>query len=190
MVWTDLTTMIYVVPLIITAFVLLLGGSFLGLASIADIHCPVCWGADRYSPPAPLRPSAPCCRKRRRADKTALRRGSATGVFRGPPGRAGRPPSTAAIFRGLRARRLPRPPERSGRTTARCTRRATVRRYGGSSWHPRAADRDHCGTSSPIVRSAVCRRLVASCRVLMAAAWSPPAACFSATPCAVRPSCT
>lgn len=42
MVWTDLTAMIYVVPLIITVFVLLLGGSFFGLASIADIHCPVC----------------------------------------------------------------------------------------------------------------------------------------------------
>ena len=42
MVWTDLSTMTYMVPLIIIAFVLLLVADFFGLASMRDIHCPVC----------------------------------------------------------------------------------------------------------------------------------------------------
>ncbi len=42
MLWTDLSVMVYMVPLIVTAFVLLLVADFFGLASLADIHCPVC----------------------------------------------------------------------------------------------------------------------------------------------------
>lgn len=42
MVWTDLTAMIYVVPFIIIALVVLFIAGFFNLASLADIHCPVC----------------------------------------------------------------------------------------------------------------------------------------------------
>lgn len=42
MVWTDLSAMVYVVPLILTALVALFIADFFGLASLADIHCPVC----------------------------------------------------------------------------------------------------------------------------------------------------
>jgi hypothetical protein len=42
MVWTDLTAMVYIVPFIIVALVVLFIADFLGLASLADIHCPVC----------------------------------------------------------------------------------------------------------------------------------------------------
>ncbi|MBI3398991.1 MAG: hypothetical protein HY026_07150 [Deltaproteobacteria bacterium] len=42
MIWTDLTVMVYVVPFIIAALVLLFVADFFSLASIAAIHCPVC----------------------------------------------------------------------------------------------------------------------------------------------------
>lgn len=42
MVWTDLTAMAYMVPLIIAAFAALLVADFFGLASLAEMRCPVC----------------------------------------------------------------------------------------------------------------------------------------------------
>lgn len=41
-VWTDLTAMFYIVPLIAAAFVLLFAGAFFNLASLAEVRCPVC----------------------------------------------------------------------------------------------------------------------------------------------------
>lgn len=42
MVWTDLTAMVYAVPFIIAALIALFIADFFGLASLADIHCPIC----------------------------------------------------------------------------------------------------------------------------------------------------
>ncbi len=42
MVWTDLTAMVYVVPFIIAALIVLFIADFFKLASLADIHCPIC----------------------------------------------------------------------------------------------------------------------------------------------------
>ncbi len=42
MIWTDLSAMIYMVPLIITALVVLFIANFFGLASLGNIHCPTC----------------------------------------------------------------------------------------------------------------------------------------------------
>lgn len=42
MVWTDLTAMVYIVPLIMVALAALFVADFLGLASLAEMRCSVC----------------------------------------------------------------------------------------------------------------------------------------------------
>ena len=42
MVWTDLTAIVYVVTFIIATLIVLFIADFFELASLADMHCPVC----------------------------------------------------------------------------------------------------------------------------------------------------
>ncbi|MBI5234343.1 MAG: C2H2-type zinc finger protein [Deltaproteobacteria bacterium] len=42
MLWTDLSAMIYVVPLIVSALVALLVAVFISLTSVSELKCPIC----------------------------------------------------------------------------------------------------------------------------------------------------